>query len=80
MDTSAIITQIANIQSQLDTANSQVTTLSASLATEQALLAEAEFVNQIEALTADQVATTNALLNEPSNVRGILLTIANPNG
>lgn len=80
MDTSALITQQANVQGQIDTAKSDLATLQSELATVDAQLAEANFVNQIEALSADEVASTNTLLNEPSNTRGILLTIANPNG
>jgi hypothetical protein len=73
MDTSALLTQKADLESQIATTTAQLATVNTDLAA-------ATFVNQIEALTADQVASTNVLLNEPPNTRGILLTIANPNG
>lgn len=76
---------ITALQSQVDALSTSVATDKTTLENDQAELAKLQgelkvalFVNQIEALSADEITAVNALLAEQENVLGVSLVIATP--
>lgn len=75
MDTTVLLSQQADVQNQITSAETGIETLKSQLATINEELATASLVNGLEALTPDQVALINTSLQEPSNTTGISLSI-----
>lgn len=76
---------ITNLESQITSQEALIASDKTTLANDQGILdnlnaelSVANLVNQLEALTADQITEINSLLSEPANILGLTLTIATP--
>jgi len=86
MDASAQQAKVDQLTSQVQSDQAAVETAQTTLANDQAALTQAQaelanisFINQLEALTSDQVAAINAALeSDTANTSGIRLTLPTP--
>jgi hypothetical protein len=76
MDTTALQSQVDSLTSSIATDETTLQNDQAELAKLQAELKVASLVNQLEALTADEITALNSLLTEPENTLGVSLAVA----
>lgn len=76
MDSSTLQAQVDALTAQVSTDQTALANDEAALATASAELAQITLINQLEALTADEVTAISAALStDPQNINGISLSI-----
>lgn len=78
MDATTQQQKVDQLTQQVQADQTQLSTDQASLAEAQAELNQVNLINQLEALTPDEVTAINAALaSDPANISGITLTVPN---
>lgn len=76
MDSSTLQAQVDALSAQVSTDQTALANDEAALATASAELAQITLINQLEALTADEVTAISAALStDPQNINGISISI-----